>query len=312
MRLNFRPARAADFPACCRMLGGFGRGYYDLEVLQALPGLWAELLAHGALSITVFEDEDLPSGQRLLGFGTGVFVADAFCVEMLADPKPYLANRVYRSCLEGRPLPLGYEEIRRANSQGGVNLLPLDFALAARDFLCRELFPLLAVVWEAFHFGFYGYRLRCILQEAFGEDWRNFLVAAGFHVYAGFGGLPEPRPYLLGTCREDFWERAGSRYTFFFTAPPPHFYFRPSEQRLLVLALRNVSDREAAEELGISLYTVKELWRSIFQRVEDIDRRWFPGKHSDFGHRGTEKRRYLLNYLAHHLEELRPWLRSGR
>lgn len=309
MWLDFRPAKAEDFPACCRVLAAFGRGYYDGEVMRALPRLWGGLLAQRALAMTVFEDKDLPPDRRLLGFGTGVFLDDAFCAELLAEPKPYLANRVYQSCLVGCPLPLGYSKIREANSKDGINLVPLDFALTERDLLRPEVFPLLDVVWEAFHFNFYGYRLNWILQEVFGEDWRDFLVAAGLEVCAEFGGLTEPRPYLLGIGRQNYWKRAGSRYTFFFTAPPPRFHFRPSEQALLRLALRNLSDEEAHQELGVTLHTVKRLWKDIFQRVEDLVPGWLPSQ-GYTGHRGAEKRRHLLDYLAYHLEELRPRLRS--
>lgn len=311
MRLSFRPAKVEDLPACCRLLLTFGRGHYDEAILRALPDLWEALLAQKALSISVFEDEDLPPGQRLQGLGTGVFVGDAVCEQWLADPKPYLANQIYRSCLEGRPLVLDGQALRRANAAGGVNLLPLDFALAERDLTHPKVFPLLAVVWEAFHFCFYGYRLHRIVQEVFGADWREFLEAAGLSVYAEFRGLPEPRPFLMGTSREDFQRRAGSRYTFFFTAPPPRFQFRASEQALLGLALRNLSDEQAAGELGISLHTVKKLWRDIFERIEDTEPGWFSTQRPARDHRGPEKRRYLIDYLAHHLEELRPWRRGG-
>lgn len=94
----------------------------------------------------------------------------------------------------------------------------------------------------------------------------------------------------------------------FFTAPPPRFHFRPSEQALLRLALRNLSDEEAHQELGVTLHTVKRLWKDIFQRVEDLVPGWLPSQ-GYTGHRGAEKRRHLLDYLVHHLEELRPRLR---
>ncbi len=308
VRLNFRPAKPADFPACCGVLAEFERSYYDGEVLRALPEVWAELAAREALSISVFEDEDLPPKRRLLGLGTGIFVDDAFCAQVLADPKPYLANRVYRSCLDGRSPVLGYKAIRQANSIGGVNLLPLDFALAACDLFGLETFPLLAVVWEAFQFNFYGYRLNWIVQEVFGEDWRDFLLAAGLKVYSDYGDAqPKPRPFLMGTSREDFRKRAGSRYTFFFTAPAPRFYFSHAQQKLLLLALRDIGDQEAARELGVSAHTVKELWKSILLRVEDVSPDLFCCDAIYLGRRGPEKRRHLLDYLAHHLEELRPW-----
>jgi DNA-binding NarL/FixJ family response regulator len=111
-----------------------------------------------------------------------------------------------------------------------------------------------------------------------------------------------PRPQVVPSSSR---EEGGSALAFYFAAPSPKFYFRPSEQDLLRLALRHLSDHEAALELGVSLNTIKKRWQDIFRKVEENDPGLFPNKGLISNQRGG-KRRHLLAYLAHHLEELRP------
>lgn len=310
MRWSFRPAKVGDLPACQRMLASWAPFAFDDEILAALPNIWQQLLARKALVMTVFEDLDLPQNKRLGGFGLGVFIDHSVIAQILADPKPYLVNRIYQSCLGGDPWPLEFSKVRHANSASGVNLV-VDVAFFTHDWLHLRLLPLFGIAQDAFHFDYYGYRFRCILEEVYGEKARDFLLAIGFKTYRAY---PEARagqcPFLMGLTREDALSRAGSSLAFYFAAPAPRFYFRPSQQELLRLALRNVCDQEASKELGVSINTIKRLWKDIFQHVEDIDPAWFPGKIRDLNRRGAEKRRHLLDYLAHHLEELRPWLKA--
>jgi len=54
---------------------------------------------------------------------------------------------------------------------------------------------------------------------------------------------------------------------------------------------------------------VKKRWSAIYERVADVDSELLPPSVANGAHalsRGAERRRYLLNYLRQHLEELRP------
>jgi hypothetical protein len=57
--------------------------------------------------------------------------------------------------------------------------------------------------------------------------------------------------------------------------------------------------------LGISLSTVKNVWRSIYSRSAAQPPVLFP-KDAGWSKRGKERRRRLLAYLREHPEELRP------
>jgi hypothetical protein len=78
---------------------------------------------------------------------------------------------------------------------------------------------------------------------------------------------------------------------------------------LLSCALSGATDEQLAGTLGTSLATVKKMWVSIYNRVEDRLPALIPDRlqtDASAGSRGREKRRGLLAYLREHPEELRP------
>jgi DNA-binding CsgD family transcriptional regulator len=93
----------------------------------------------------------------------------------------------------------------------------------------------------------------------------------------------------------------------------PQFGFNPSEQRLLLSALKGGDTDEAlSDALGISVSGVKKTWRSIYERVADRDPELCPS-HSGEDQaetRGKQKKQRLLAYLREHPEELRPFSRK--
>lgn len=122
------------------------------------------------------------------------------------------------------------------------------------------------------------------------------------------------RPFLLGTEREIALENWGSWMSRFFVWSPPQLGFAPAEQRLLLLALRGRTDDKLAGDLELSPSTIKNMWRSIFERVERRFPSLLPSASSTLDgaevRRGKEKRERLLTYLREHPEDLRPVLRN--
>ena len=116
-------------------------------------------------------------------------------------------------------------------------------------------------------------------------------------------------PHLVGVTREIERGRPGTWVGALFDYHPPQLGFSPSEQRLLLSALSDRTDEELSEELGTSLSTVKNTWRSIYNRAASRLPNLFPDHpRADLrlSQRGKEKRRFLLAYLREHPEELRP------
>jgi DNA-binding NarL/FixJ family response regulator len=81
-----------------------------------------------------------------------------------------------------------------------------------------------------------------------------------------------------------------------------------SEQRLLLVALRGGTDKELADELGISLATVKKHWLSIYSRVSSHLPSLFASRVAaqEEGGRGRQKKQHIIEYVREHPEELRP------
>ena len=93
-----------------------------------------------------------------------------------------------------------------------------------------------------------------------------------------------------------------------FAYKPPRFYFKPTEQELLLHALIGETDEELAQILCLSPNTLKKRWQSIYARVEAVAPEIFgvTAIRGTEARRGTEKRRNVMEYIRHHLEEVRP------
>lgn len=113
---------------------------------------------------------------------------------------------------------------------------------------------------------------------------------------------------FAGMTRQVALSRVGSWMGSLFVYHAPRCGFRPSEQRLLFVALRGGTDQELADKLGISLATVKKDWLSIYSRVSThvpslvAD----PIATQDEGVRGRQKKQHIIEYVREHPEELRP------
>jgi hypothetical protein len=103
--------------------------------------------------------------------------------------------------------------------------------------------------------------------------------------------------------------RTGSFMWWFFQHADPQLRFTPAEQDLLVLALRNLSDADAAARLHLSPHTVAMRWRSLLARASEHRPDLFPPH--DGVSRGPERRSTLLAWLRQHPEELRPRAAPG-
>jgi hypothetical protein len=151
------------------------------------------------------------------------------------------------------------------------------------------------------------------MREIIGRDFYRLLRAMGCPVFFrhtvhdGQKLSPAQQRYLMGMTREQSRRLPVALATMlFFSDREPHFHFTMAEQDLLLLALGNQSDDECAVQLNVSPHTVKMRWRTIFGRVGELHPDWFPSASDSKGHRGVEKRRHLLAYLAKHMEEVRP------
>jgi hypothetical protein len=107
--------------------------------------------------------------------------------------------------------------------------------------------------------------------------------------------------------RQDALADPYRRFCTLFFPPKFCFQFSSGEQMLLECALMDCSDAEASTRLHLSMDAVKKRWRSICHKVDMVA----PGVLGE-AESGSARRRSLLRYLKHHLEELRPYRATHR
>ena len=314
--MHCRMFRADDFPVCAALVEPGLQ--LPAAIREALPSLWHRLFVAGQLHGAVVVDPDVSGPESIAACSMSVFLDEAFVADYLRTPSPHLAALVYEQILAGRSPVLATKDLPAANSSGNVNSLILHFKLRHPTPSDDRGRAVLAVFHSVFRLFFVGYRMKRILQEAYGAEQLPFFAAGGFLLKSDYGAAApsgEARPYLMGLYRDDPETRyLGSQLSYVFQYSAPHFHFSAGEQRVLLRALMDESDESISEALAISPDAVKKTWRRIHDRVADVVAS-APELGDDVADvaatRGKERRRHLLGYVRYHLEELRPVARLG-
>ena len=115
------------------------------------------------------------------------------------------------------------------------------------------------------------------------------------------------QPFLTGVDREEGLKKP-LFVSHLFVFSPPRFGFSQGEQDVLEKALWVEIDKDIALALGLTVWAIKKRWQGIYAKVEKADTSILGplGNKTDDAHQKT-RRRFLLDYLRTHLEELRPY-----
>lgn len=323
MDLTARLAELGDLAACACLFENHRA--YPSDIVSALPDIWRRLLREGALNLCISEDRARPSDARIVACGASVFVTDECAQAAKRGTQPFLTARVLRQEMAGRSPILRAAAIRNANAGDGLNALVLHYAETPAGYDAAQRNALAHKSLEAFLWLHRGYRLKEVMQELCDEIGLPYILNGWARVVTDYAdyylsrGLPLPppgeRPYLTAISREDALARPGSGMASVFVYTPPRFFFSNGERRLLDRALLGETDARLACGLGLALPTVKSLWRAIYTRVGRIDPLLAGGPATELKRhltRGLERRRYILEYLRQHPEELRPCARPAQ
>ena len=316
MFVKFRPARLRDLSEC---LGCLRDGFaYDACARAALAEMWGEMLESGAASGAVMEDVGAPAGRRIVFFCFKVFVGDEYARYLKTEAAPLVGAGVLTAWLKGMSPCLTLPEVRRANSGAGVNILVLNSGLAPRDWTSGDLRYLVDRVGEFSCYFTSGYRCKELLEEFYTDFEYQWALGAGFRERTRYGKFLDRRdlpawdgrewaPVLYGVTAAEAEASAGTLASMMFGYQEPKFFFRRSEQELLVEALLGETDEALAQSLGVAPVTVRKRWDRIYERVAGVAPELLSrGMLGEAGPRVAEKKRLLLSYLRQHLEELRP------
>jgi hypothetical protein len=316
--LRYRPAYSADLPHCVRSVRD-GFAYAD-EDLPDLLALWRSLMTGGAATGHVIEDVGAASSdRRIVWFCFKVFVSPDRAGYLKHDGPPLISKNLLEVFRRGETLPvLSHAALSRANAPDGEGVTLVVLNSGYPRFIIEEQRQqeVLDLVTDFSIFSCGGYHLRELLLEAYNDFEHRWGIGAGFRVRTDYGAAtfgPDRQPRLMGAIAEEAKALPGTIAAHIFRYTPPRLFFRPAEQDLLLHALIGERDDELADGFCISPNTVKKRWQDIYARVADAAPELLRGEtiSGSTAGRGAEKRRYLLQYLRHHLEELRPYTVPG-
>lgn len=320
MSIRHRPMRLHDVRECVEIVAGqpfVGPRYGDS--ISNLRRAWLRLLSSdGLCSTSVIEEEIDGARPRMLGVGVSVVVSDDFLRELKTAPfrwvGPELAKRVARGDDSGL---LSHKQVQEANSRGGLNLLIWHGSIRAEEAKRAEIWSELMGVFLENHRGFLFKEI--VIQGESPEHLEGLRHSGGFLLratdgcYGDFQGIDfqqlAGQPHVVGITRKIAVQQFGSWVSALFYYEPPRFGFSRSEQQLLLSALPGGTDEELGDQLGVSLSTVKKMWRSVYDRVAACLPELMPGNspsNGDASKRGRDKKQRLISYLREHPQELRP------
>lgn len=314
MPFTHRPMRPKDVRECVDIVAAspiqakrYGTAIRDL------PTVWQGLLGQEAFRAIVLEETQDHLKPTKVGVGVSAFISDDFLQYLKTPPFSWVYPELIRRIATGKSPLLSDKQTREANANGGLNLLVWEGTV--RNESRGEL---LTAVLSAFLEQHRGFLLKELITHANSLGRLEGILRTGgqlLNEHAEYvDQLQKPLheifelPHYVGLTREVAFSRLGSWVGLLFMHEPARCGFRPSEQRLLLTALRGGTDRELSDELGISLSAVKKTWLLIYDRVSSH----LPGFPSNRDHlggtteRGKEKKQRLLAYLREHPEELRP------
>jgi hypothetical protein len=125
MYLESRPGKISDLESGFLLVQK--QYFFDVGTRMDVLRFWRHLMDQGACISNVIEDRDRPQGQRLALFGIFAFMNDGFLREVKTTLKPFLPQRVVERFVQGTRDVLTQEEIVKAHSLHGINIVSLHY-----------------------------------------------------------------------------------------------------------------------------------------------------------------------------------------
>jgi hypothetical protein len=317
MALQFRLTQPGDFAQCFDL--AHERFLFETAKSRAeLLAFWRKTLADRSALSSVVLDDERPKNKNLVGFCFYAYTSDDFAREAQSTLPPFFILQILRRWKRGsaqNPL-LSRKALARHNAMDGLNLTVLHYGVEPRESFELEV-PVRVKIVEAYGSLHGGFQLKQYLHEVYGEHDKEIMEKTGCPVrrdYAEFAAstpwVKTLRPFMTGINREETLKKPGVP-TALFVYSPPRFGFTPGEQDVLEKAFVGEIDRDIAPALNLTIWAIKKRWQSIYMKVEKAE----PSILGPMGDKNDEeyqktRRRFLLDYLRGHQEELRPYAPS--
>lgn len=301
--MYWRPIRQSDLLACLELQPSCV-GDQTVGRAAALR-VWNAFLDDPAFHATVIESKVPIAGQKIVGCGMGVFVAEGFAGREIADPRPGLNSRIITGAVSGKSVLLSRTEIGAGNAGTGLDFVNLYGTWREGVLNPEQLAEVHAMLGTSFVEHFAGYRFNRVLKEAVGAS--GIALARATGTYRLVAEFQDTGSALAVLTRESALAAPYSMAAALYRYQAPVLRLRPAEQDLLCAALRGQTDAELSVDLGLSLEATKKRWLSIFARVDQFRPELLSQADADGEGRGPQKRHRVLAYIRTHPEELRPY-----
>ncbi len=325
MRLSHRPMQSGDMDACVGMIKA-----HPVQCLRYGPAInhlrsaWSRLLGQDSFRTDIFEVSDSDSARpKTVAVGVSAFVTDGFVQQLKTPPFIWIGPALTMLIAMGRSPLLSDREVADANSGRGLTAVVWVGCVNPQLSEESQVHHLMVKAFIEQHVGF---RLReLIAAQAESEEQAHTALNSGGLLFDGskrvyispssekVHGLWS-KPHLIGITRELATRQTGNWISeLFHEYREPRIHFNRSQQRLLAAAMNGHTDAQLAEELDVSVATVKTTWRTIYDRVSHQAPEILPATSSQDEwslERGKTKKFELLSYLRSHAEELRPLARG--
>lgn len=285
-----------------------------------LPGVIDTLLENHLIIAGVLMVEG--SQPRCAAVGVSCFLPDEIAADFVANPLPYLNRRLLTRYRDGdQSVFLNREQQASGNSGDGLEMFVLEYFQETFDFSDDWAHQLLNSIVPVYHSAHRGFNIKRTMHETeiavghiqiAGGNPMMFEVSPqdAFSLSANAGG---PRA-VYGISRDDALGEPAtgiSKVLLYYT--PPEIKLNLRQQEIVLLALEDMTDVEIAERLGISRDGVRQHWRAIYDRLEDVKPGFYEHLETEAGktRRGSEKRRQTLSFLGSRPQELRPYRTRG-
>ncbi len=295
------------------------------EVLDCLPAdftgldraatlqLWRQWHQRGSLTLSRVDAIGGDGRRQLKALGATLWLTDRGTAALTQASTQSCVHRVYAAEQDKLAWVMQTSEVEQAHDTNKLNLMVLHF-WSAVEVGSADFQPIFIQAHSLFRDTYQGFGVQQLLQEVPASN-APILKAAGMHAVEDQPDEMQNRLVLMRIRAEDASANPGSTFSFLFFSPRRRLNLKPAVQRMLQLALRQLTDDEIAEALGYSRDYVRKLWNDAYARMEGQGalRVKDTSAASSMLHpinpkRGRERRRLALEFLRANVQELRPGL----
>lgn len=271
--------------------------------------LWKRWHRDGTLRLGRVDRVLADGSRQTQALGITLWITDAAVQALSQATDVGCTQRLYRAAWQGLHWVMSSADIKATHDNGALNLMVLHFwsrgDVSSPDF--QPVFLQAHMLFRDLHqgFGVKGLYQEVTLMEA------PFLAAAGMDVvHSGLDTDPASGVWMCIT-KAQATVKSGSTFSFLFFSPPRRLALPPAVQRMLALAVRQITDDEIAAGMGCSRDYVRQLWSQAYDCMEQtgvLMATPAPATGSAQPVRGRERRRTAIEFLRTNPHEMRPGL----